>query len=269
MLPTVSRLPSPARQASFSALHCVAVSGGVWKGKQDDAALFRLGEWSDTRASITELGQRDLHSDQRAYLSCTEAMLATLTGDAARAAACLEGHAARLTGTELVTARATYLMDRALMSLATGDIEAAWRESIAAVSADPMGINSPHAMAVQAHAALWLQNAEGVRAALAGMKAFHWLWLAASRVTVEAGLAALEGRAQEATETYQEAIKAWRALECTLDLALCELDRTLLLGPNHPDAFAAVEARDIFTELGAKPFLERLDRAERGAVHLA
>ena len=44
-----------------------------------EGSLF-LGEWSDTRAAITELGQRDLPSDQKAYLSCTEAMLAALTG---------------------------------------------------------------------------------------------------------------------------------------------------------------------------------------------
>jgi hypothetical protein len=39
------------------------------------------------------------------------------------------------------------------------------------------------------------------------------------------------------------------------------LDLVLLLGPAHPDATAAKEARDIFTQLGAKPFLERLNRA--------
>lgn len=74
-------------------------------------------------------------------------------------------------------------------------------------------------------------------------------------------MAALEERAEEAAETYRGAIQAWRALGCTLDLALCELDLVLLLGPDHPDATAAKEARDIFTQLGAKPFLERLDRA--------
>jgi len=44
-------------------------------------------------------------------------------------------------------------------------------------------------------------------------------------------------------------------------LALCELDLVVLLGPDHPDATAAKEARDVFTELGAQPFLERLNRA--------
>jgi hypothetical protein len=37
----------------------------------------------------------------------------------------------------------------------------------------------------------------------------------------------------------------------------------MLLGPDNPDASAAKEARDIFTQLGARPFLERLNRAVR------
>ena len=55
-------------------------------------------------------------------------------------------------------------------------------------------------------------------------------------------MAALEERAEEAAETYRGAIEAWRALDCTLDLALCELDLVSLLGPDHPDATAAKEA---------------------------
>jgi len=95
------------------------------------------------------------------------------------------------------------------------------------------------------------------------MRPFRGRWMTAERLTMEAGLAALEGRVQEAAETYRRAVEAWRALDCTLDLALCELDRVLLLGPDHPDATMAKEARDIFTELGAKPFLERLNHAAR------
>ncbi len=86
--------------------------------------------------------------------------------------------------------------------------------------------------------------------------------MAAVRRTVEAGVAALEDRFEAATEAYREAIQAWRALDCTLDLALCELDLVLLLGPSGLHDSAAKEAGDIFTRLGAKPFLERLNRAE-------
>jgi hypothetical protein len=85
--------------------------------------------------------------------------------------------------------------------------------------------------------------------------------MTAARIATEAGMAALEGRAEQASQAYREAIEAWRALECPLDLALCELDFVLVLSPDHGCASAAKEAREIFTELGAKPFLERLDQA--------
>ena len=86
-------------------------------------------------------------------------------------------------------------------------------------------------------------------------------WMSVARLTTEAGLAALEGRVDELAESYRAAIEAWRALDCTLDLAMCELDLVLLLGPDVPDATAAKGARDIFTQIGTTPFLERLDNS--------
>ena len=243
-----------ARRAGHRRFEIMNLTNGA------EGSLF-LGEWSDTRAAIAELGQRELSLDQKANLSCTEAMLAALTGDAEEASACLERHADRLAASEDVPVRATYLRTRALVSLATGDLEAARRESAEAVSADPMGINSPNALAIQARACLWLRDVKGAREALTQMQSFRGRWMAVTRLTVEAGLSSLEGRVEEAAETYRGAIEAWRALDCTLDLALCELDLVMLLGPDHPDATVAKEARDIFTQLGAKPFLERLDRA--------
>jgi len=243
-----------ARRAGHRWLEILRMNGAA------EGSLF-LGEWSDTRAAIAELGQRELSVDLRANLACNEAMLATLTGNPEEASACLEPYADGLAASESVTVRATYLMDRALMNLATGDIEAARRDSAEAVSIDPLGINSPHALAIQARAALWLHEAEGARSVLCAMKGFRGRWMAAERLTVEAGLAAIEDREKEAAGAYREAVEAWRVLDCRLDLALCELDLVLLLGPDHPDATVAKEARDIFSQIGAKPFLERLNLA--------
>ena len=83
--------------------------------------------------------------------------------------------------------------------------------------------------------------------------------------TLEAGIAALEGRLDEAAERYGAALDAWRALDDTLSLALCELDLVTLLGAAHPAAVAGKEAEDIFTQLGAVPFLERLAAARSSA----
>jgi hypothetical protein len=226
-----------------------------------------LGEWSDTRAAIVELRPRELRVDQVAFLDCVEAMLLAFTGAAAEASALLEPHVSQMAVTESIVARATYLRARSLVSLAAGDIETAHREAAGAVSADPLGINSPHGLAIQARAALWLHDADRAREALAAMASFRGRWMAAARLSSEAGLAAIEGRAEASAEAYREAIEAWRALDCTLDLAMCELDLVLLLGPDNPAASAAKEARDIFTQLGATPFLERLNRAAKSKEH--
>ena len=225
-----------------------------------------VGRWSDTRAAITELAQRELPVRQLAFLNFVQAMLEAGTGDAVAAMARFEGFAGAAAESESVSGRTTYLSARAFVNLASGDIEAARHEAAEAVAADPLGINSPNALAVGGRASLWLRDAEGARDVVTAMASFRGRWMRAERRTMEAGLAALEGRVDAAADAYRESIEAWRALDCTLDLALCELDLVLLLGPDHPDATAAKEARDIFNQLGAKPFLERLDRAaEAGA----
>jgi len=82
--------------------------------------------------------------------------------------------------------------------------------------------------------------------------------MAAQRRTTEAGIAALEGRFPEAAELYRDAIERWHSVESVLDLALCELDLEIVLGKDHEEATTAKEARDIFTQIGAHVFLQRL-----------
>ena len=54
-----------ARRAGHRGLEVVNLTNGA------EDSLF-LGEWSDTRAVIAELGQRELSLEQKANLSCTE-----------------------------------------------------------------------------------------------------------------------------------------------------------------------------------------------------
>jgi tetratricopeptide (TPR) repeat protein len=221
-------------------------------------AIF-LGQWSDARAALTALGQRELGSARQAFLANCEATLAALSGDTARAFEQLEAHAEQTRSD--ITQRATHLRARAVVNLAADHIEAAHRDAAAAAAADP-GINSPAALAVQLRAALWLGDAGLAREALAGMESFHGRWMASVRLTGEAGLASLEGgRRDEAAIAYARALDAWRALDSPLDLALCGLDRAILRVPGSASGDEDDEARAILTELGATPFLARLDRA--------
>ena len=219
-----------------------------------------LGQWGDARAALSVLGQRELAHERRVQLSFCEATLAALSGNPAQAEAELETQADSAKA-ESVTTRSYYLVTKAAAALASGDLEGGYSEAAAAVVADPAGINSPRALALQLRAALWLGDPTRARRALAGMQGIRGRWIAASRFTGEAGVAALEGRNDEAALAYRRALDAWRALDCPLDLALCALDRALLRGSGPVPRGEDDEAQAILSEIGANPFLARLDQA--------
>ena len=223
-----------------------------------------LGQWDDARAALSALRQRDLSPDRQVQLELCEGMLAALSGDVALAFERLDG-AARTAHSENVVARSNYYLMRAHAHLAADDLEAAYRHARGSVEAEPSGINSPAALAIQARSALWLGDETRAREALEGMREFRGAWMAAVRLTADAGLAALEGRHDEAAAGYERAIDAWRTLDSPLDLALCALDRAVVRRPGAVAGGEDDEAREIFTRIGATPFLARLDRARAAA----
>jgi hypothetical protein len=85
----------------------------------------------------------------------------------------------------------------------------------------------------------------------------------ASRVTLDAAIAALEGRSGEARQLYAEAQVRWRELGLRHLLALCQLEM-LIAGVGEPAERrrAAEEARAFWESVGAVALLARLDEAE-------
>jgi class 3 adenylate cyclase/tetratricopeptide (TPR) repeat protein len=146
-----------------------------------------------------------------------------------------------------------------------GDLDAAraaWHEATALSAA-----NMPTFTARAARAALWSRDASAAGADLQtlAMSGFHGPAVEADRVTIRAGIAALEGRSSEALATYREAMGAWRTLGLAWDEALCGIDMATLLDPVDPEVRVAAEAaREILVRLGATPFLERLETAVQG-----
>ena len=155
----------------------------------------------------------------------------------------------------------TRLNCRSFAALAVGDLETARADASEAVALDPSGINCTQSLFIWFRSALWLRDADGVRGAIEGMDRLRGRAIAAGRSSARAGLAALEGRLNDAAVLYQEAIEQWRELDMPLDLALCELDLVMMLGANHPDATVAKEAADIFAQIKTAPFARRLDAA--------
>ena len=92
----------------------------------------------------------------------------------------------------------------------------------------------------------------------------------ANRMAARAGIAALEGRREEAVAGYRAALASYRDLEQDFDVARLGLDFVLLVGADHPATReAAAEARAIFERVGARPYLERLDTATTGRARVA
>jgi tetratricopeptide (TPR) repeat protein len=115
-----------------------------------------------------------------------------------------------------------------------------------------------------ARAALWMGDVAAAQAHLATSEAsgLHGPSIEADRRTIRAGIAALEGRSTEALPLYRESLRAWRELGLRWDEALCGLDMVVLLGPADREVRSIAEStREILVQLGAAPFIARLDVA--------
>jgi tetratricopeptide (TPR) repeat protein len=115
---------------------------------------------------------------------------------------------------------------------------------------------------VAARASLWAEQPEDAQRALDQLRAIggHGRMIHAQLTTMAAGIAAAEGRIEEAAASYGEAIRHWRELSSLFDMGLCELDFVKFVGGERPEVVAAAdEARAIFREIGSPALLRRLD----------
>jgi hypothetical protein len=82
----------------------------------------------------------------------------------------------------------------------------------------------------------------------------------AARQELSAGIAALEGDADAAAEQFVLAHRALGDLGAVFERALSQLTMVATLPSDRSDvAAAAADAREVFTRLGATPFIARLD----------
>jgi hypothetical protein len=130
----------------------------------------------------------------------------------------------------------------------------------------------PVSMPLAARAALWDRDPDAARQAIDRLDAsvVRGQAFGLDRVTLRAGLAALEGRRAEAVAGYRDALRGWRQLSCAFDEALAIVDLAGLLAPTDPEmaeATAAIEtAHETLSRLGALPLLARLEGARTDPV---
>jgi tetratricopeptide (TPR) repeat protein len=112
--------------------------------------------------------------------------------------------------------------------------------------------------------ALWEHDRERASTALADLDSAgaHGRVVDMNRRTIQAGLAALEGRTGDALSNFREALAGWRTLGSPWREALTGITMATLLEPADPEVRAAAgTAREILVRLGAAPFIARLDAA--------
>lgn len=139
-------------------------------------------------------------------------------------------------------------------------------------SAEVCDSEAVSALPTAARAALWARDATGAANDLAALDATgnHGPAIEADRLTIRAGLAALEGRSTDAIMLYRTVLQAWRDLGLRWDEALTGLDMATLLDITDPDVrAAATTARAIMVDLEAAPFIARLDAAMAGTTAVA
>ncbi len=227
-----------------------------------EMALF-LGDWTTARERLEVVATGPPLPKRRAvWRDLLEAVLDGVTRTDAQPLTRLDELWALVEDQEFVQMRTTFQRGHALMLLARGELEQAAAEVRALVLVDPEGINTVIALGILAHASLWRRDADGAREALVRTASFHGRWTLATRATISAGLAALEGAGMEAAAKYRDAARQWRSLDVPLDVALCGLDAAFLLTPGDQPAELVDEARRILEVLGAAPFLAQLAARE-------
>jgi tetratricopeptide (TPR) repeat protein len=219
---------------------------------------LRAGEWEWALEILDDWLSRELDNDQYAEFLIDRSVLRGLRGDDPTSD--WEKATELLVGSTDPQFRAYVAWAKAWQALTTGRFDEARQHAVAA--AEAIRYFPPLARPVAARAALWAGDAAGARAEMdiLAQGTFRGRALSVDTASIGAGIAALEGRTAEATTGYRDALAGWRGLGLAWDEALTVIDAVTLLGTDDQDIRAAADwARSTLTQLGARPYLERLE----------
>jgi class 3 adenylate cyclase/tetratricopeptide (TPR) repeat protein len=221
-------------------------------------AAIRTGEWTWAREQLDELLSLDLEPGDKVILAGNRISLDLLQGrDATELVEEVEALVAETPDLNVGSASSEIPMSKAI---AEGDDAALLAAATLAAREDLLNAPAFYERAIRA--ALWLGDLETAVARLRDLQATgrHGRATDAIEVGLVAGVAALEGRRDEAIEGFRSAIGELRSMGATFAEALAALDGARLLGIDTPEGreLAAV-ARPILEGVGAVPYLRRLD----------
>jgi class 3 adenylate cyclase/tetratricopeptide (TPR) repeat protein len=222
-------------------------------------AVVHLGHWEEARKLMQE-GSAEEIGDFSYLVQAQAATVEAYAGDLDEAERRLEifrqyGSTSSSTQDQIGGASAAMAM-----AIVRGDYD-----GVLETAATVEGIGGDEAMAPHAyvaHASIWGHKLDHARKELAKQhkSTVRNEWFQARLVTLEAGIAALEGDRDSALQLYGEAFQIWDALDIPLGKAMSQVDMALALG--GPEAAqASSEAEAFFAEPGNTYIVERLRAA--------
>jgi hypothetical protein len=220
-----------------------------------------IGDWDWALGELALFLDGDLDPEDRLWLMEADVVLRSWRGEEA-ADRIAELRAAYDTRPQDIWSDVSWADVEAHRGLADGRLAEARAAAHELARLSPL--NSPTAYHVAARAALWGRDAAGVRDDLAGIEAtgVRGPLVTLRRMVYSAGLAALEGRLQDARSRFVEARRELIDRGVDFEAALVAIDMATVLGRDDPDVLAAAaDARPILERLRARPFLERLEAA--------
>jgi hypothetical protein len=224
-------------------------------------ASLSAGNWPEARRWLGEPLAVDPEARERVIVHALRAILAGLAGDdAAGDLATLEELRAAGVGRADMSMAFYYEATAGFLAWIAGDFRSAYDVAVDCAAHDPL--NEFYLRDRAARAALWLGDANLAASQVEALRALGYRGRA-NRVSLrgaEAGLAALEGRRDDAIATYRSATATWRELACEGGLAFALLDMVRLLGAETAEGRdAAAELRPLLERLGSTALLGILD----------
>ena len=255
-LPAALRLAAEARERARSIGLRDAFRWTTWMCV---GAHVSLGTFDEALRLVDELEEADLVEFDLDAVYGTRAVVAAYRGQAEEAARLRVAEEAAFPDVSRPDFLAGRHTDKAQILAMAGDLSGGFDEAMTAASLAP-GLSGP---SLAMRYAIWLEDPDQTRHAQAAVVAAldRGRYVDSVRRSLDAGLAAVEGRCDEAAAGYRAAASTQRDLDATLDLGLTQLDYATLVGPGDPVARAAAdEARAIFEQIDSPPLLERLRR---------
>jgi hypothetical protein len=220
------------------------------------AAAIRLGDWAWIRSALTELAETLPDAKEAAWVrNCALVLTPWLGEDVGDGPLSVIAAAERAEDPQSFVNGHAWAMDDAF---AREDFGVAATHGRVLLEQPFVAVND---LLWAGRAALQVGDMSSAERALERMTPSAGGAADADLATLRAGIAARQGRIDDAVADYRAADSIYREMGLRFDLAITGLDMAAFLGPDVPAVkAAAAEARAILVELGARPVIARLDR---------